>query len=68
MAISIHTVEVRRSELGALHVVEDAEVANSADSPTVKDYLEAEAADDYLPVVYSQWSIITALVSDINAL
>lgn len=30
-----------------MRIIEDTSVPNSSDNPTIKEYLEAEAADDY---------------------
>jgi hypothetical protein len=42
-------------------VLEDAAIANSSGNPSVKDYIEAEAADDYVVHHMDQTTIITYL-------
>ena len=50
--------QMKSAELQHL-VIPDTDVANSAGYPTVKSYLELEAADDYVLGYISQYSIIT---------
>lgn len=47
-------------------VLPDAAIPNSADYPTVKTYLEAEAADNYILNHMDQTTIITYSAADIN--
>ena len=69
MAISTHIVPVtRNSESGQFvtRVIETAGVANSNDDPTLAEYIEAEADDDYLPVYSPDPNLlITAQATDL---
>lgn len=70
MAVGMHVVDVTETtELGerTLRVVADGGVANSSGSPTVKVYLAAEAADDYLPTVVNDMMVVTINASELNA-
>lgn len=70
MAIAKHIVKVRlATDSGERtpHVVADGAIANSANSPTLKTYLELEAADEFLPVLCNDWLCMTVDVGNINA-
>lgn len=48
-------------------VIPSASVPNSSSSPTIKDFLEAEATDNYVLKHISQTTIITYNQSDLNS-
>jgi hypothetical protein len=48
-------------------VVPNADIPNSAGWPTIKEYLEAEAADDYIANHISNTMIVTYDAGDANA-
>jgi len=47
-------------------VIADESIPTTANNPTVKDYLEAEAANDYVLYHMDLTTIITYLQSDVN--
>lgn len=63
-ATSIKTVMTTSSEH---RVFADSAIPNSANNPTVKDYLEAEADDDFVLHYMDQNIIVTYDQSDMNA-
>lgn len=58
--------EVGNSSL-EVRVVPDTGIPNSANYPTIKRYLELEAADNFVVRVLTQTMIVTYDVADINA-
>lgn len=48
-------------------VLEDAAIASTADNPTVKQYIEREAALGYIVSYMDQNTVVTYLASDLSA-
>lgn len=60
------TVKTMMTADTEIRVLADAGVSNSASNPTVKAYLEAEAADDYVLKYIDQNLIVTYNQADLN--
>jgi len=67
MAIAVHVCKIKRDTSGDERIHPKTSVANSADSPTVEDFIEDEAGDGYLPVYIGDEFIVMGKVADINA-
>lgn len=50
-----------------LRIIADASNSNTADNPTIQNYIAAEAADDYVVGHLSNTMIITYHAGDLNA-
>lgn len=66
MALNIHVVRTKRVN-GVEHVIEKESVASSSGSPTLEDYIEAEAALDYMPSFQRGNVLVTTDVGSMNA-
>ncbi len=70
MAVGIHIAYIKKdfNAANGIHptVGEDAQIESSSGSPTVPDYIAAEAAAGYLVNQMTDNMIITVSVADIN--
>lgn len=60
------TIQQMQNASGEDRVLADSAIENSAGYPTIKAYLEAEAADNYVLHHISQTMIVTYNVANIN--
>lgn len=74
MAIGIHVAKFARVDtdndpatLPKKVIAVDAGIPNTTGNPTLEDYLEAEAGDDYILNLLTESSVITISVADMNA-
>lgn len=65
MAIQIHIAKVKNID-GVLCVLDDGVNTNTADNPSVEDYIIAEAADDFCCNHADGKMVITYNVADMN--
>lgn len=70
MAISIHVAQFKNKTVnGKLTrvIADDEDLPTTDGSPTIKEFLIAEAAAGYLPIWSPDGLLITASVADMNA-
>lgn len=70
MAITVHTAYFTTKSVGGQFVnrmVEDEGVSNTDGSPTLEEYIELEAGDDFIESSRTDSYIVTLSASDLNA-
>lgn len=70
MAIGIHVAQFKNKTVGSStsrRIADDGELATTAGDPTLKDFLVAEAANNYLLHYKDDQTVVTVNVADLNA-